>query len=188
MGGLGPKSVKEHFRTPRKKNITCMRNCNKCSTELIVGENITPGNYNNKDFICKPCNSLRSKKRYQKDKSKWKHEDGTWKVGNQSEENQNKITKKYHSKYKGVYGIFNNGECLYIGESSKIMKRFSDHKTYIKNPDIKSISSKMKEMYIELQQYNHLIFGILEECNNHKNKEKYWIDKYQPRYNLKYND
>jgi hypothetical protein len=163
-----------------------MRKCTKCTTELIVGENITPGNYNNKDFICKPCNSLRSKKRYQKDKSKWKHEDGTWKIGNQNRETKRKSIINYHNKLQGVYGIFSNGDCLYVGESSKILKRFSDHKSYIKNPDTKSLSSKMKEMYIELQQYNHLIFGIIEETPNHKEREKYWINCYNPEYNNRF--
>jgi hypothetical protein len=164
-----------------------MKECRKCNTELIVGENTTYRSYDNKDFICKPCNSLRSKKRYQKDKSKWKHEDGTWKIGNQSRKAKRKSAITYHNKLQGVYGIFSNGDCLYVGESSKILKRFSDHKTYIKNPNTKSLSNKTKEMYIELQQYNHLIFGIIEECNDHKNKEAYWVNKYQPRYNIKYN-
>jgi len=32
-----------------------MRKCNKCNTELIVGENITPSSIKNQNYKCKPC-------------------------------------------------------------------------------------------------------------------------------------
>ncbi len=88
-----------------------------------------------------------------------------------------------HKRYgKGVYGIFSNGMCLYVGQSSRLYDRINKHKWLIKNPHKKD---PLSHLYQLLQQYNSLIIGIIEQTDNHKNQEKYWIDKFQPLHNVK---
>ena len=82
-----------------------VKQCNKCSVELIAGENIWKSSFNNSDFRCKKCQT---------------HHVNT--------------TAKWRKKGKGVYGIFVGESCYYIGESSQLNNRISAHKTLIRNP------------------------------------------------------
>jgi hypothetical protein len=88
--------------------------------------------------------------------------------------------KKWQNNTSGVYGLFENGECLYVGETKAINRRMSFHFTQIKNihPSIRH-----KELYEVLQKHNHIIFGIIEETPNHKEREQYYINKLKPLYN-----
>tara|TARA_B110000503_G_scaffold40518_1_gene66582 strand:+ start:521 stop:856 length:336 start_codon:yes stop_codon:yes gene_type:complete len=76
--------------------------------------------------------------------------------------------KSYYTAKKGVYGIFEYGECLYIGESKRLNNRISKQKTI--NPN--------------LSNHPAYIIGIIEECDNHLEKEKYYINQYKPKYNI----
>ena len=96
--------------------------------------------------------------------------------------NPNYYNEKTIYKLKGVYGVFENGKCLYVGESSKIKRRFSEHFTCLKNPELR-MSKLHHNLYNNLRQHSHLIFGILEETENHKEREKYYINKLKPLYN-----
>lgn len=125
--------------------------CNHCNIDLVVGINIYPSSYKIKDFICKPCN--------------------------QSKANKNKTWKKTG---KGVYAIFVDTECYYVGESIGLNGRISQHKTYIRNP--LSSRSGFHPLYLDLHNKNYSI-QILEETPDHKKREQYWIDKLKPKYN-----
>lgn len=105
----------------------------------------------NKDYICKPC------------RLKLTNTHLNWK-----------------KRIKGVYGLFDNDNCLYVGESSIVNNRISQHKTYIKNPlGAKKIE---QQFYFNLQNHN-ITFRILEECDNHKEREQYYINTLKPKYN-----
>jgi len=94
---------------------------------------------------------------------------------------RNKSSKKQWNKWgSGVYGIFENGECLYIGESSTLYRRLIQHKTGINNPKNYKFHTNL---YKKLQTHNYLIFGIIEETDNHVEREKFYIDMYKPVYN-----
>ena len=86
-------------------------------------------------------------------------------------------------KGQGVYAIYDNGECLYVGESSQLNNRISQHKTWVKNP--LSTKKSIQYLYNNLSQHKHIIFGVLEETPNHKEREQYWINKLKPKYNAK---
>ena len=95
------------------------------------------------------------------------------------------IVKKYkNSLGAGVYGIFADDKCLYIGESSTLRHRISTHYSGIKNP---TTGSKHKPLYEILSQYNNIEIKVLEETSNHKEREYYWIDQLKPKFNTKYN-
>lgn len=88
--------------------------------------------------------------------------------------------KGWSRNSSGVYAIFENGKCLYVGESCMLNQRIAQHKYWIKKPH----KSPLKvEMYKTLQQHNNLIFGVIEQCNNHKERETYYINKLKPLYN-----
>ena len=89
--------------------------------------------------------------------------------------------KRWTHKIQGVYGIFENGICLYVGESKRLLHRLADHKSFIKNPEC--IESKRNPLYSRLTKHNHLIFGVLEETPNHKERETYYINQLKPLYN-----
>ncbi len=76
--------------------------------------------------------------------------------------------KRYYTAKKGVYGIFEYGECLYIGESKRLNNRIA----------------KQKSMNTKLLYHPAYVIGIIEECNDHKEKEKYYIKQYNPKYNI----
>ena len=93
-----------------------------------------------------------------------------------------------HRKWKyqngaGVYGIFSNNINIYIGETSQLNKRISNHKSYIKNPNSSGLG--LEPFYTELQKYKNIEFKILEKCKNHIERESFYIDKYQPKLNQK---
>ena len=88
---------------------------------------------------------------------------------------------KQNNKWgKGVYGLYDNGVCLYIGESTILYQRMLTHFTGIKT---QSPNNRHPELYKVLKQHNHLIFGVIEQCDNHKKREKYYINKLKPLYN-----
>ena len=149
-----------------------MKVCKRCNVDLIQGENIYPSLYKNRDYICKSCSN---KKTLSYDKS----ENGKKRLQRYAKTQTFKDTnKRWGYKIKGVYGIFENGICLYIGESSRVNKRFSEHKDYTKSQR----DNPQKSLYEQLQHHN-FILGLIEECNNHKEREKYYINKYKPLYN-----
>ena len=89
----------------------------------------------------------------------------------------------------GIYKIINkiNGKC-YIGQSTQIEKRWSKHKNTSHNQTSKAYDYPL---YRAFRKYGieNFSFEILEECSNLElnEKEKYWINYYNPEYNYQYN-
>jgi len=139
-----------------------MKVCKKCNIEKPLNAFGKSSKYIKS--YCKSCSSIltnrwRSNNPYQHVKS-------------------DKLWKKSKS---GVYAIYEYGKCLYVGESTQVRKRISDHKTYIKNP---LVSPKtMKYVYEILHHHSAYVIGIVEECSNHKQREDYWIEQLKPLYN-----
>ena len=160
-----------------------MKTCSICKIEKPLGD------YYARQTKCKPCQIQYQKQWVNTNTDKvnsWREKNkDTIKIYGKEYATQNaKILDQKHKEWKhkskGVYGMFEGGKCLYVGESNQINKRFTNHKHYIKHPDNKN---GHPELYYSLQQHNHIIFGILEECENHKDRERYFIDMYNPVYN-----
>jgi hypothetical protein len=152
-----------------------MKICVKCNQEKKLES--FPKNSSKKGGIepyCKVCRSKYSKgKKYHLKYYK-----------QNSEKCKKKVYATNTSIQSGVYGLFENGECLYIGESKKPYNRMIQHKTWIKNPLLEQKWNKSQPfLYLNLRQHNHIVFGIIEICDNHKEKEQYYIDIYKPLYN-----
>jgi len=81
-------------------------------------------------------------------------------------------------KTKGVYGMWENGKCLYIGSTTRMYKRWMEHRT-----NIKRFQCKHPSIYKYLQKHKHIIIGVIEECDNYKEREMYYINTLHPAYN-----
>ena len=88
---------------------------------------------------------------------------------------------KWMDKGEGVYGIFSGNECLYVGESSRLNARMCEHKTNIKN--IVTTNPTSINLYIRIAKHNNVVVKVLEETKNHKEREQYYINKFNPLYN-----
>jgi hypothetical protein len=135
-----------------------MRQCSKCKQEKLLTDFYKRGSQ------CKVCHKSLV---YAYKKTE---------VGKQS-------TKKYHTKKIGVYGIFENDLCLYVGQSTWLNCRINSHKSYIKNPEV---SPKREiERYKLISKHNNIFISVLEECSRELliEREHYYIDTYKPLYN-----
>ena len=85
------------------------------------------------------------------------------------------------NKISGVYKITNNitGD-FYIGSSKYIKRRWTRHK----NPSVRAQQPNSR-LYKDIAYYglDNLTFEIIEETDNLKEREQYWIDQLKPSYN-----
>ena len=83
-------------------------------------------------------------------------------------------------RISGIYKITNieTNEC-YIGSSKDIKHRWSEHKR------LSTWKQKNSKLYIAFQQYglDKFSFEIVEETDNLKEREQYYIDLLKPIYN-----
>jgi hypothetical protein len=156
------------------------KTCKVCNIELIPGENIAPSQWKIYNYKCKTCRKVENIKRNKNPKFQEKQKEYVKRSREKNPNAQLSYVQKQAEKWgSGVYGIFENGICLYVGESIKLYKRIVEHKTMIKYPE----KTFQPELYKALQQHSNLIFGVIEETDNHKEKEKYYINKLKPKYN-----
>lgn len=85
------------------------------------------------------------------------------------------------SKLSGIYKITNmvTGD-FYIGSSKDIKHRWARHKcisTWTNRPGMKLYKAFIK------YGLDNFIFEVIEETNNLKEREQYWINKLNPIYN-----
>ena len=153
--------------------------CSKCKTEKDKKYF-----YKNKStldgltYYCKSCRNQATKKYIQNNREKSITYTKHWRDNNQ--ERFKKSQKEYYTSGKGVYGLFENGVCLYIGESSGLKGRIKNHIYGINHPDRQK---NHVDLYKSLKNHNHIIIGIIEETNNHKEKEIEYTNQYNPLYN-----
>ena len=152
-----------------------MKKCTKCKVEKPKSTEYfsqRPDGYWHS--WCKICTYKNSKKYRKNNPQKVKEYNSRY-------INDYQKNKKIATSKKGVYAIFEMGKCLYVGESSWLKQRIWSHNSYIKNP--LSASKNRQPLYYNLQQHSSYVIGILEETENHKEKEQYYINKLKPLYN-----
>ena len=145
-----------------------MKCCKRCGEEKPLSEYFKSGKYYQSN--CKPCHGQVNKKYVAKYLKSFKGKTAI---------------KKHNTLKQGIYGIFSNNECLYVGESSWLNKRMEVHKSRIKNPYL-SNQPKEIEMYIRIAEYDNVEIKVLEETTNHKERENYWIQVLRPKFNNMY--
>jgi hypothetical protein len=94
-----------------------MKKCNKCqeTKELTEFYKHRSGKYG-VDSTCKICIKSQAKQ---------------WQIDNPEKSYATK--RKYAKKIQGVYAIYENNKCLYVGESNQVIFRTHIHKSRIKN-------------------------------------------------------
>jgi hypothetical protein len=138
--------------------------CNKCNEVKPVSEfhKHKTGKFG-VDSKCKVCKRLYSKK--------------------YSKTLNHKISvKKYQTKLSVIYGIFDEIECLYVGQSKWFNSRKHYHNFLIKN--CKS-NNKQKQLYLSLDKHPNRNIRIIEECSPEVllQREQHYIDTLKPKYN-----
>ena len=157
-----------------------MKECKKCKVEKPLSD------YNkhskSKDgyyLYCKICSKQQVKNTYLKNKDKYNTKTREWQKSNPDKFKSNQYNWRY--SIKGVYAIFENGVCLYVGQSKRIKDRLIDHKRWMKNPY--SAPKTQTDFYFQLSQHKNYIMGLLEETDNHKEREQFYINQLKPMYN-----
>mgnify|MGYP003678747225 CR=1 FL=1 len=117
---------------------------------------------------CKPCMLNHNKKYHEKHRKESNDYQKKYRNTDIGKQNMEKWKNKWGS---GVYGIYENGVCLYIGESQILTRRIAKHKSY---------NSQMSE---KLKTHFNWIIGIIEQTDNHQEREKFYINKLKPLYN-----
>ena len=140
-----------------------MKKCTKCQeTKELTEFKLRTDGYRNS--WCQECKNTHNKVYWENNSDKIKA-----------------INDRWNNRISGVYAIYGNDECLYVGESKGVPKRLAQHKCNVNNP---SLTSKADQpLYYKLQQHSNLEFKILEETLDHKERETFWINKLKPKYN-----
>ena len=154
--------------------------CKQCKTE----QNRLKG-YSKKHYVKNSKQQKASAKEWFRKNSKRHYQNSVKPYMQKNKELVIVMRENYHNSIPpGVYGIrcLVNGK-MYIGESKYPIKRRGHHLSIAKAES--SLSSTNINLQEDLIKYgkNNFIFGIIEETFNHKEREKYWIDYYQPEYN-----
>ena len=160
-----------------------MKKCSKCSVEKSLN-NFQPRK-DKKDGLaswCRECVISASYKHKNTPQGKKVHNESVKRFFKTSKGKI--INERYQNKWdSGVYGIYDSGICLYIGESSKLVTRISKHLFLLNNPNL---AGYHKPLYTKLNQnHKHIVIGILEQCDNHIEREQHYIDTIKPLYNKK---
>lgn len=136
-----------------------MKKCRGCNTELIVGENITPSRAKNSDWQCKKCNNKAVKK------------------------NQNSNYQKLKAKSQaGVYGCYDKGELVYVGESQYCELRWYAHLYWTQNKSKNAIGLDLTRRH----EYEWRILELEENEWRRKVREIELIVEHKPRLNSPY--
>jgi hypothetical protein len=169
-----------------------MKQCSKCSVDLVVGDNWTASNAKQKAYICKECKNAYSSERYSKleDKNKYNGSEATKKAQSKylKSNKGKKQYSQYHSKLEaGIYGVYDNDKLIYIGESGQPKQRSVGHFSKMKNLKQAKINSNVCYALSigELERVN-LTFKMLEFIDDtpiRKAREKCLIQRHIPKYN-----
>jgi hypothetical protein len=142
-----------------------MKTCKECNKEFELEH----FNFQNKKKgtlrpYCKYCDRARAKKDYFNNREARLASMKEWmKANNYKAPGGYKV-----NPIKGVYGMFRDGVCYYIGSSKNVFRRRS------------SWVVKNSHLNLDMSKY---VWGIIEECSNYREREEHYISIYQPEFN-----
>lgn len=154
--------------------------CSDCEIELNPGVNCYLSMFKRSIYKCKACKKLQSKKEH---KANWPKQS--------FRDKKKAYLKEYHiSEGAGVYGIFEKGECIYIGETDKIRQRITSHfsknmktpeqldKGYWQSP-IPILLAKGK---LDREELDYEVFELIDDKLTRQTRETWYIKKYIAEY------
>jgi hypothetical protein len=143
-----------------------MKTCNQCNKEFELTEfNVNCSKTGKLRPYCKYCDRARARKDYRDNREhklslqkQWQKNTGYKAPGSYK-----------HNAIKGVYMMVNlkTGE-RYIGSSKNVYRRRS--------------SWVVKNSHLDIDM-SKCIWGVVEECDNYREREQYYISVYQPELN-----
>ena len=152
------------------------KKCSKCKEEksLVSFYKNKKGYYGSSCKLClKSYYKVQNKKYWEKNKEK---------IKNAPYKRINNDRWKYKEP-GAVYMIKNliTGQC-YIGETKEPNNRRINHFSLHKGTDGKF---SLPKLYNDMVKYgkDYFVFGIIEYTKNHKEREKFYINKFKPYYN-----
>ena len=156
--------------------------CTDCEIVLNPGVNCYLSMFNKGGYKCKVCKKKQSKVEHVK----------YWQMPSYRMRKA-KFIQKYHNKDgAGVYAIYENDECIYIGESNKIKSRVTAHfSKYLKTNN--TWQSPIPELLAKGKiNRDDLSYDILEpedDTKTRQSRESYYIQEHIAKYGAapKYN-
>ena len=159
------------------------KQCNKCSEDLIVGDNWYASHKKNSTYTCKKC-SYRDTKQYSQEYQR-KNKDALYakyKTGIKL-----RVAIKAKSINPGIYGIFNNCKLIYIGESTAPYRRAGNHFTKCANLRQAKIMSPVSYALsigeLQRDKLRFKMFEFIDDKQSRLDREQCLIQRYTPLYN-----
>ncbi len=182
-----------------------MKQCRKCSVDLVVGKNIPPSLFNNFDYICRPCKSGYDKSystanaEIKKVKAKIYRGKPDVKKRNQkymkvyrpnNKDKWDKSVFKIQNKIPaGIYEIYDGDKLIYIGESNKPYRRKCEHFTIhgIRGGKpttyLSSVNKALNEGELQRDKLRFKMLKYIDDMKERKAEENRLIQRYKPLYN-----
>ena len=155
-----------------------MKQCIKCSVELVVGENWHLSAKKFKIYKCKSC-AVKSRLEWRANNlEKERITDRRYKANNPDK--MQSIRNKF--KYKippAIYGAFHDCKLIYIGESGEPHQRISNHKTNMDTP----VANALANGEIQRDKLRFKMLEFIDDTDTRKAREKCLIQRYKPVYN-----
>ena len=155
--------------------------CTDCEIELNPGVNCYLSMFQRGSYKCKTCKKKQSKVEHVK----------YWQLPSYRMRKAKFIENYLQSDGAGVYAIYENDECIYIGESSQIKSRVTCH--FSKHMNKKNWQSPIPKLLAEGKiNRDDLSYDILEPENDkltRQTRETYYIQEHIAKYGAapKYN-
>ena len=150
--------------------------CTDCGVELFVGKNCYESMYKRGSYKCKSCKRKQSKVEHAK----------YWQIPSYRMRKAEFIEKYLDSDGAGVYAIYENDECIYIGESAKIKSRVTAHfSKHIKKNKSQWQSPIPKLLAEGVLNRDNLSYDILEQeddVSTRKTRETHYIQEHIAKY------
>ena len=160
-----------------------MKQCIKCSVDLVLGENQTPSRMKRGYYICKSCFHEQNKKYLSKPKNKDKYNAYMRKYYKNNKTHLKLVNKNIKSINPGIYGIYNGDELIYIGESKQPYDRMTKHFTRSKKYNYGPVSQLLTEGELQRDKLRFKMLEFIDDTSTRKQQEALLIQRYKPLYN-----
>ena len=159
------------------------KHCTDCEIVLNPGVNCYLSMFNTGGYKCKSCKKKQSKVEHVK----------YWQMPSYRMRKAEFIEKYLEQDGAGVYAIYENDECIYIGESNKIKSRVTAHFSKHIKKNKSSWQSPIPELLAKGKiNRDDLSYDILEpedDAKTRQSRESYYIQEHIAKYGAapKYN-
>ena len=175
-----------------------VKNCKICKQDKKLSEYYKNKNgYMGYGSYCKTCTKQKYLQRYFDDPKKYKqrkkqymkqwYQDNPNYMKQWYQDNPNYMEKFFNSIPPGIYGIYENTQLIYIGESVTPYRRIAIHFSNTTNPDHPSlIAQAIGNGKLQRENLSFKILDYIDDNNARRQRESVLIQRYRPKYNTLY--